>query len=238
MRVRFLFGPNLGRLGTRDPDRYGTETLEQIIERRVRHLTAYQDAAYARTVRVDLDHLELLVADEVPGAGGEEAGGDLELGLLGGVARRRRGQNVADQRKHLAFLIDVKRVRRAAENQPRARCRFREAGQAGGPRRPQENAANHHATHVVQSQRADVLAEHSGRGVMPLDERRSDRPAADRLQGQGAPGRMAKNERLTAGCADQGVDILNLHFLPQILGTTAIPAGTHALPARCGGGGR
>lgn len=31
MRVRFVFGPNLGRLGTRDPDRYGTETLEQIM---------------------------------------------------------------------------------------------------------------------------------------------------------------------------------------------------------------
>lgn len=32
MRVRYLFGPNLGRLGTRDPDRYGTQTLEQIME--------------------------------------------------------------------------------------------------------------------------------------------------------------------------------------------------------------
>jgi 3-dehydroquinate dehydratase II len=31
MRVRYLFGPNLGRLGTRDPARYGTETLEQIM---------------------------------------------------------------------------------------------------------------------------------------------------------------------------------------------------------------
>ena len=31
MKVRFLLGPNLGRLGTRDPDRYGTETLEQIM---------------------------------------------------------------------------------------------------------------------------------------------------------------------------------------------------------------
>jgi 3-dehydroquinate dehydratase-2 len=31
MRVRYLFGPNLGRLGTRDPGRYGTETLEQIM---------------------------------------------------------------------------------------------------------------------------------------------------------------------------------------------------------------
>jgi 3-dehydroquinate dehydratase-2 len=31
MKVRFLLGPNLGRLGTRDPERYGTETLEQIM---------------------------------------------------------------------------------------------------------------------------------------------------------------------------------------------------------------
>ncbi|HEY3264326.1 MAG TPA: type II 3-dehydroquinate dehydratase [Actinomycetota bacterium] len=31
MRVRYLFGPNLGRLGTRDPERYGTETIEQIM---------------------------------------------------------------------------------------------------------------------------------------------------------------------------------------------------------------
>jgi 3-dehydroquinate dehydratase-2 len=31
MRVRYLFGPNLGRLGTRDPDRYGTQTLEEIM---------------------------------------------------------------------------------------------------------------------------------------------------------------------------------------------------------------
>jgi 3-dehydroquinate dehydratase-2 len=31
MKVRYLFGPNLGRLGTRDPERYGTETLEQIM---------------------------------------------------------------------------------------------------------------------------------------------------------------------------------------------------------------
>jgi 3-dehydroquinate dehydratase II len=31
MKVRYLFGPNLGRLGMRDPERYGTETLEQIM---------------------------------------------------------------------------------------------------------------------------------------------------------------------------------------------------------------
>jgi 3-dehydroquinate dehydratase-2 len=31
MRVRYLFGPNLGRLGTRDPERYGTQTLDEIM---------------------------------------------------------------------------------------------------------------------------------------------------------------------------------------------------------------
>lgn len=31
MRVLFLFGPNLGALGTRDPERYGTRTLEELM---------------------------------------------------------------------------------------------------------------------------------------------------------------------------------------------------------------
>jgi 3-dehydroquinate dehydratase-2 len=32
MKVLFLFGPNLGTLGSRDPDRYGTATLPQIMD--------------------------------------------------------------------------------------------------------------------------------------------------------------------------------------------------------------
>jgi 3-dehydroquinate dehydratase-2 len=31
MRVLFLFGPNLGTLGQRDPERYGTHSLEEIM---------------------------------------------------------------------------------------------------------------------------------------------------------------------------------------------------------------
>ena len=31
MRVLFVFGPNLGTLGTREPERYGTQTLAEIM---------------------------------------------------------------------------------------------------------------------------------------------------------------------------------------------------------------
>lgn len=31
MNVLYLFGPNLGALGTREPERYGTESLEEIM---------------------------------------------------------------------------------------------------------------------------------------------------------------------------------------------------------------
>jgi 3-dehydroquinate dehydratase II len=31
MKVLYLFGPNLGKLGTRDPERYGTQTLAEIM---------------------------------------------------------------------------------------------------------------------------------------------------------------------------------------------------------------
>ena len=32
MKLLYLFGPNLGQLGTRDPEKYGTQTLSQIMD--------------------------------------------------------------------------------------------------------------------------------------------------------------------------------------------------------------
>ncbi len=32
MRVLFLFGPNLGALGTREPERYGSQTLAEVMD--------------------------------------------------------------------------------------------------------------------------------------------------------------------------------------------------------------
>ena len=40
MKVLFLFGPNLGTLGSRDPDRYGTATLPQIMDEVGKHATS------------------------------------------------------------------------------------------------------------------------------------------------------------------------------------------------------
>jgi 3-dehydroquinate dehydratase-2 len=50
MRVLFLFGPNLGALGTREPERYGSQTLEEIMAevaeraRRLGHETEWRQS--------------------------------------------------------------------------------------------------------------------------------------------------------------------------------------------------
>jgi len=50
MRVLFLFGPNLGALGTREPERYGSQTLEEIMAEvagraaRLGHETAWRQS--------------------------------------------------------------------------------------------------------------------------------------------------------------------------------------------------
>ncbi|HET6777210.1 MAG TPA: type II 3-dehydroquinate dehydratase [Actinomycetota bacterium] len=41
MKVLFLFGPNLGTLGSRDPDRYGIATLPQIMDEVEKRATSW-----------------------------------------------------------------------------------------------------------------------------------------------------------------------------------------------------
>jgi 3-dehydroquinate dehydratase-2 len=54
VRVLFLFGPNLGALGTRDPERYGTQTLEEIMrEVAERAERLGHDTAWRQTERED-----------------------------------------------------------------------------------------------------------------------------------------------------------------------------------------
>ena len=50
MKVRFLFGPNLGALGRRDPEIYGSQTLHEIMEevdgrgRELGHVVTWQQS--------------------------------------------------------------------------------------------------------------------------------------------------------------------------------------------------
>ena len=57
MKVLFLFGPNLGALGTREPERYGTETLEEIMRGVSERASALGHAATWRQSDAEADLL-------------------------------------------------------------------------------------------------------------------------------------------------------------------------------------
>src|SRR5262249_39651681 len=78
-----LHALNWGRLAAHDPQRFAallaqvagdergeepiSETLEQIIARRIRHLTAYQNADYARTYSDFVEGVRQVESQRVPG---------------------------------------------------------------------------------------------------------------------------------------------------------------------------
>ena len=79
-----LHALNWGRLAAQDPKRFGellarsageqageepiSETLDQLVARRIRHLTDYQDAGYARTYADYVDKVRQLESARVPGS--------------------------------------------------------------------------------------------------------------------------------------------------------------------------
>ncbi len=76
-RVLVLNGPNLNLLGTREPNLYGTETLEAIIERVRQHAT---------TLQIEIEHLqsnhEGVLIDAIHQARGRVHGIILNAGAL------------------------------------------------------------------------------------------------------------------------------------------------------------
>jgi indolepyruvate ferredoxin oxidoreductase len=79
-----LHALNWGRLAAHDPERFGnilaqsagdlaaeeplSQTLDQVVERRIRHLTDYQNAAYARTYSKFVDKVREIEGARVPGS--------------------------------------------------------------------------------------------------------------------------------------------------------------------------
>jgi len=75
MKVLFLFGPNLGALGTRDPERYGRQTLAEIMGdvasrgTALGHEVEWRQSDHAGDLGAGLLRQDRRLRDEVPGAG-------------------------------------------------------------------------------------------------------------------------------------------------------------------------
>ena len=96
MRALVLLGPNLGALGTRDPERYGSETLQDL---RGSLETWASEMGHAVEV-AQSDHEGDLVG-RLLSASGDGFGGSGGLAVDGSV-KKRRGEV-----KSLAFTISI-----------------------------------------------------------------------------------------------------------------------------------
>jgi 3-dehydroquinate dehydratase-2 len=131
VKVLFLFGPNLGALGTRDPDRYGTQTLAEIMDEveqraeRLGHATAYrqserEDELAAWIEGAAVDGFDVLVIN--PGALGHYA-----TSLADAIA----GASVPTIEVHMTNIYAREEFRRHSVIAPVCRATIAGAG-AGG----------------------------------------------------------------------------------------------------------
>ena len=195
MKVLFLFGPNLGALGRRDPETYGTETLEQIMsEVEERATTLGHEIAWRQS-----DHEGDLVGWLLAAGGRRARRGRHQPGsavpLLVRGARRDRGLRASG---HRGAHVQHRRprgvppalggLRGVPGDDHRSRGRWLSSG-AGG------DAVDHHLRRTTLSER--------------LRRPRGRRVPRDRAHERAVPDRLHRFERAGPRRARRGSRVLH-----------------------------
>lgn len=131
MKVLFLFGPNLGALGTRDPERYGTQTLGEIMDE-----VGERAARLGHDVEWRQSELERDLVAWIEGADGHGVGAiAINPGALGHYSTALRdaigATSVPTIEVHMTNIYARERFRRHSEIAPVCRATIAGVG-AGG----------------------------------------------------------------------------------------------------------